>query len=88
MLPEVKEETTDRLKKIAGQVNGIQRMIESDRYCIDILTQIAAVRAAVDRVGMLVFKGHVKTCVAHAIKEGKGDVLIDELEKTMSKFLK
>jgi DNA-binding FrmR family transcriptional regulator len=88
MLPEVKQETTDRLKKIAGQVNGIQRMIDDERYCIDILTQIAAVRAAIDRVGMMVFKGHVKTCVSNAIKKGEGDMLIDELEKTMSKFLR
>ncbi len=88
MLPEIKQDSTERLKKIAGQVNGIQKMIEDERYCIDILTQIAAVRAAIDKVGMLVFKGHVKTCVSHAIKEGKGDTLIDELEKTMSKFLK
>ncbi len=88
MLPEVKQEATERLRKIAGQVHGIQRMIEDERYCIDILTQIAAIRAAIDKVGIMVFKGHVKTCVSHAIKQGKGDMLIDELEKTMSKFLR
>ncbi len=88
MLAEVKKESSGRLKRIAGQIGGIQKMIEDERYCIEILTQIAAVRAAIDRVGMIVFKGHVQTCVSAAIKRGKGDVLIDELEKTMSKFLK
>lgn len=88
MLPEVKKDSTERLKKIAGQVNGIQKMIEDERYCIDILTQIAAVRAAIDKVGIIVFKGHVQTCVSEAIKKGKGDIVIEELEKTISKFLK
>lgn len=88
MLPEVKTESLRRLKKIAGQVGGIGKMLEDERYCIDILTQVAAVRSAVDKVGLIILKGHLQTCVSDAIKKDKGDILIDELEKTMSKFLK
>ncbi len=67
----MKADTVDkaqtRLKRIAGQVAGIQRMIDADRYCVDVLVQIAAVRAALDRVGKIVLESHVETCVAGAL---------------------
>jgi DNA-binding FrmR family transcriptional regulator len=88
MLPRHKEETGKRLKKIAGQIRGIQRMVDEDRYCIDILNQISAVRAALDRVGLIIMKGHMETCVTKAIKENSGQELIDELEQALSRFLK
>lgn len=87
MLPKVKEDSQKRLKRIAGQIKGIQRMIEEERYCIDLLNQIAAVRAALDQVGLIILKGHLETCVTKAIKGSKGQELIDELEKTLSNFL-
>jgi DNA-binding FrmR family transcriptional regulator len=59
-----------RLARIAGQVAGIQRMVEEDRYCVDVLLQIAAVRAALDGVGKLVLGQHVDTCVAEAFASG------------------
>jgi DNA-binding FrmR family transcriptional regulator len=61
---------TVRLKKIEGQVRGIVRMVEDDRYCIDVLTQISAIRAALHKVEEEVLKDHVAHCVAHAFKEG------------------
>jgi DNA-binding FrmR family transcriptional regulator len=68
--PDTREQVEQRLRRIAGQVGGIQRMLEQDRYCVDVLLQIAAVRAALDRVGKLVLGSHVETCVAQAFESG------------------
>lgn len=59
-----------RLSRIEGQVRGLSRMVEEDRYCIDIVTQISAVRAALRRVEEEVLKDHVAHCVEHAITSG------------------
>ncbi|MDE1939128.1 MAG: metal-sensitive transcriptional regulator [Alphaproteobacteria bacterium] len=59
-----------RLKRIEGQVRGVARMVEEDRYCIDILNQLLAVKEALKRVEAEVLKGHAAHCVAHAIKSG------------------
>jgi DNA-binding FrmR family transcriptional regulator len=88
MLPKHKEEAGKRLKKVAGQVQGILKMLEEDRYCIDILNQISAVRAALDRVGLVILRGHMETCVTNAIKKGNGDELIEELEEALKRFLR
>lgn len=65
-----KSTTLKRLKRIEGQVRGLARMIESDRYCIDVMTQIAAVRAALRRVEEELLHDHVGHCVQHAIDSG------------------
>jgi len=77
-----------RLKRIEGQVRGIQRMVEENRYCVDILTQVAAVRAALDQVGMSVLEKHTHGCVQKAIKSGEGDESIDELMDVIKLFIK
>ncbi len=59
-----------RLHRIEGQVRGIERMVEQDRYCIDVLTQIAAVRTALEQVGAKLLEGHVTHCIADAIAAG------------------
>jgi DNA-binding FrmR family transcriptional regulator len=58
-----KEQLQTRLRRIEGQVRGIQRMVDADRYCIDVLTQIAAVQAALDKVALGLLDGHAHTCV-------------------------
>lgn len=88
MLSEVKEKSAGRLKKISGQINGIRKMVDDERYCIDVLTQVAAARAALDKVSLIILKGHLETCVSDAVKKGKGPELIDELDKTLSKFIR
>lgn len=65
-----KDALVRRLHRIEGQVRGIERMVEDDRYCIDVVTQIAAVRAALARVEEEVLRDHVAHCVEHAIKSG------------------
>ena len=76
-----------RLRNIEGQVRGLQRMVEDDQYCIDILTQISAARSALNSVGMKVLRRHIETCVTEAIKnDGESrDEMIDELMTILSR---
>ena len=71
MKQDTKRRADIRLKRIAGQVAGIQRMLEEDRYCVDVLLQVAAVRAALDGVGKLILGAHIETCVADAFASGR-----------------
>ena len=70
MSKETKTECRKRLGRIEGQVRGLARMIEEDRYCIDVVTQISAVRAALRRVEEEILREHVSHCVEHAIVSG------------------
>ncbi len=70
MRSEIKAPCLKRLKRIEGQVRGLARMVEDDRYCIDIVTQIAAVRAALRRVEEEVLRDHVAHCVEQAVASG------------------
>ena len=97
----VNEDTRSKLRKrlsrIAGQVNGLQRMVDEDRYCVDVLTQLAAVRSALDAVGTELLTDHIEHCVAgHAAGEGDAhdatkhksrDELIREVRTTLARFL-
>ncbi|HHV61635.1 MAG TPA: metal-sensitive transcriptional regulator [Firmicutes bacterium] len=83
-----KEDLLKRLRRIEGQVRGIYRMIEEDKYCVDILHQIAAARAALGKVGMSLLESHTRGCVTDAIKEERGDEAIDELVDILMKFVK
>jgi len=74
MRPDIKSSCQKRLNRIEGQVRGLAKMLEEDRYCIDVITQIAAVRAALDRVEEELLRDHVTHCVENAIESGsKGD---------------
>jgi DNA-binding FrmR family transcriptional regulator len=70
MQPEAKSSCLKRLSRIEGQVRGLARMVEQDRYCIDIVTQLSAVRAALRRVEEEILRDHVAHCVDHAIASG------------------
>lgn len=83
-----KQGLMDRLKKIEGQVRGLQRMIEEDRYCVDVLVQVAAVRAALNKVGLALFEGHAKGCMTAAVRRGEGDGAVSELMDVLEKFVK
>jgi len=73
MQPETKSSCLKRLGRIEGQVRGVARMIADDRYCIDIVTQLSAIRAALRRVEQEVLRDHVSHCVEHAIASGDAD---------------
>jgi DNA-binding FrmR family transcriptional regulator len=82
-----RKEALNRLARIEGQVRGVRRMIEEDKYCVDILTQISAVTKALDRVGLKVLDGHVRGCVREAMvgggkeAEAKSAELLDAVER-------
>ena len=77
-----------RMKRIEGQTKGIQRMIEEDRYCIDIVQQLTALSAAVDEVSLLILESHIEGCVTDAIREQHGEGHIKELMTTIRKAIK
>ncbi|MCD5325202.1 MULTISPECIES: metal-sensing transcriptional repressor [Pontibacillus] len=85
---EEKQKVLNRLKRIEGQVRGIQKMIEEDRYCVDVLVQISAINAALKKVGFSLMERHTNHCVADAIHKGNGDEAIQELIKVMEQFSK
>jgi DNA-binding FrmR family transcriptional regulator len=83
-----KEDLLSRLRRIEGQVRGLQRMLEEDRYCVDVLVQVAAVRAALGKVSLSLFEGHARGCMQAAVKRGEGDEAARELMDVLEKFMK
>ncbi|MFC0472850.1 metal-sensing transcriptional repressor [Halalkalibacter kiskunsagensis] len=83
-----KEQMINRLKRIEGQVRGIQNMVENDRYCVDIITQISAINAAMKKVSLQLMENHTKHCVADAIKSGNGEESIAELMDVFERYTK
>ena len=84
---EKKQALINRINRIQGQLGGIKCMIEQDKYCIDILTQISAVSSAVRALSNNILTEHINTCVAEGIKNGDTEIL-DELTRTLNKFTK
>jgi DNA-binding FrmR family transcriptional regulator len=81
-----KQPLLKRLNRIEGQVRGVARMIESDRYCVDVITQLTAVRAALDAVALRLLEDHTQGCVQSAMRSGRGDHAIGELMGVLRKF--
>lgn len=77
----------NRLNRIEGQIRGIKGMVEEGRYCVDILTQISAVQAALNSFNKILLSDHIKTCVVEDIQNGDMEV-VDELCKTIQKLMK
>ena len=75
-----------RLNRIEGQVRGIHRMIDEDRYCIDVLTQVGAVQAALDALALRLLEHHLKGCVRHAIESGHGEGVMEEALGVIRQF--
>jgi len=83
-----KEKLQNRLRRIEGQVRGLQRMVDEEAYCIDILTQIASAVSALEKVGTIVLRDHVEHCVRESIQNGEGaDEKIEELTAAVERFL-
>jgi DNA-binding FrmR family transcriptional regulator len=88
---DAKADLVTRLRKIEGQVRGIEKMVANDRYCIDVLTQISAARTALERVGIEILDGHVNHCVRDAIASGDADAASEksrELLEAVERFVK
>ena len=82
-----KKSLMTRLNKIEGQVRGIRAMVDDDRYCVDILTQVSAVQAALNSFNKELLARHIKTCVSEDIKEGNEEA-VDELCELLKKLMK
>jgi DNA-binding FrmR family transcriptional regulator len=82
-----KDDIQKRLLRIEGQARGLQRMVDEERYCIDILTQVKSVKAALDRVALLLLDDHVEHCVADAVKSGHGAAKLRELSQAIGRFV-
>ena len=76
-----------RLNKIEGQVRGVKKMVEDDRYCVDILTQVSAISCALNAFNKKLLSEHIKSCVVNDIKNGHTEV-VDELCETLQKLMK
>ncbi len=84
-----KDDLQARLKRIEGQVRGIQKMIDNDRYCVDILVQLAAVKSALQQVALTLLESHTRGCVVDAITHHEGaEEKIDELMEVIRRFTK
>jgi DNA-binding FrmR family transcriptional regulator len=77
----------NRLSRIEGQVRGVKNMVEEDRYCIDIVTQVSAIQAALNSFNRVLMSNHIKTCVVDDIKKGSEDT-VEELCATLQKLMK
>jgi len=96
MNEDARKKVNSRLNRIAGQVEGIQRMVVEDRYCLDVLAQIAAVRSALDSVGIEMLTNHLETCVVghgteeqhHCAKPLTQEELLKEVQTALARFLK
>ena len=75
-----------RLNRIEGQARGIAKMVEEDRYCVDVLTQIAAIQSALDALAMRLLASHTNGCVRNAIQSGDGEAAVDELMTLVKRF--
>lgn len=81
------DELLSRLRKLEGQVRGVQRMVEAENDCIDVLTQISAVISGMEKVGLLLLRGHIQGTLDEAIKAKKADGTVDELVRAVERFL-
>jgi DNA-binding FrmR family transcriptional regulator len=83
-----KTQLLNRLKRIEGQVRGVHKMVEEDRYCVDILNQLAAIKAATNKVAMALMEDHTRHCVSRAIKNNQDDTIIPELMDVIQRLVK
>jgi CsoR family transcriptional regulator, copper-sensing transcriptional repressor len=81
-----KQDLARRVNRIEGQVRGVGNMIEDDRYCIDVLTQVSAVQSALDALALQLLQHHLRHCVQHAVKSGDGDHAMAEALAVIRKF--
>ena len=80
MFPEAKWDALKRLSYIEGHLAGIRKMLEEDKYCVDVLKQTYAVRRAIEKMESLLLEGHLKSCVVEGIQTGRAEEIVDELK--------
>ena len=88
LTPELEANLQDRLSRIGGHVQGIKRMLAEHQDCDGVLTQVAAVKAAIGQVAILLLEGHLETCVAEALRGGDGTIPVERFKDSLSRVLK
>ena len=83
-----KDQLQSRLRRIEGQVRGVERMVEEDRYCIDVLTQISAIQAALDKVALGLLDGHARHCMQEGAAGGRADEMATEMMAAVGRLMK
>ncbi len=83
-----KQQLDARLRRIEGQVRGVQKMVDEDRYCIDVITQISAIQAALDKVALGLLDGHARHCVVGGNADGEPEELTDELMAAVGRLMR
>ncbi len=83
-----KKDLMNRLKRIEGQVRGVQNMLENDAYCPDIMVQVSAINSALNSFNKVLLASHMKSCVVTDIREGDADAAVDELTALLQKVMK
>ena len=83
-----KQAIESRLRRIEGQVRGIEKMVEENRYCIDVLTQVNAVRAALESVALQLLADHTEHCVTEAVRAGGGAAKVKELNEAVRRLVR
>lgn len=81
------KELLNRLSRIEGQVRGVKKMIEEERYCVDVLTQVSAIQSALNSFSKVLLSNHIKSCVVEDIQNGREEV-VDELCSTIQKLMR
>ena len=88
MKQEIKKSVTNRLRRVEGQVRGLQKMVDEDQYCIDIITQSSAIRSALSAVEDLMLENHLSEHVIHQMKQGQEKKAVDEIISVFKKSKK
>jgi CsoR family transcriptional regulator, copper-sensing transcriptional repressor len=83
-----KDQLMGRLRRIEGQVRGIEKMVDDDRYCIDVLTQISAIQAALDKVALGLLDGHARHCMREGAADGRADEMATEMMAALGRLMK
>ena len=84
----VKKDTLLRLRKVEGQVRGLMKMVDEEKYCIDLINQINAIRRALEKVALGILKRHIESCVTESMECKEGSHKIDELVDSIDKFIR
>lgn len=83
MKPAHKQSSLNRLKTVRGHLDAVIGMVEDEKYCPDVMKQVSALQASLERVNRILLQNHLETCVAHAVAEGRTAEIVDELMETM-----
>jgi CsoR family transcriptional regulator, copper-sensing transcriptional repressor len=83
-----KQQIEARLSRIEGQVRGLRKMVDEDRYCIDVLTQVSAAQSALESVALMLLRDHTQHCVAEAIRSGDGTDKVRELSEAVERLVR